>query len=182
MKNVIDQLRAAGVDEGAIASAVQEANRPQMWDRVSIGGIDVRVSDLVYHDVQLVLPRGVTSAVFLRPAPPLPSPPPDPRLVREQRRREIDAVLREDARRFPAFATARKCAVVAGFEECSTNAETLSSGVAQECPGTLAAAWLKTLHEYEAARGCAKAPSREVRSRFRAGAMIAAYERARSLP
>lgn len=35
---------------------------------------------------------------------------------RETRRREIDAVLREDARRFPAFAEARRAAVMAGLE------------------------------------------------------------------
>lgn len=35
------------------------------------------------------------------------------RAEREQRRREIDAVLREDARRFPAFAVARRAAVLA---------------------------------------------------------------------
>jgi hypothetical protein len=40
----------------------------------------------------------------------------DPRAAREQRRREIDAVLREDARRFPAFATARRAAVMAAEE------------------------------------------------------------------
>lgn len=35
---------------------------------------------------------------------------------REARRREIDAVLREDARRFPAFASARRAAVLAACE------------------------------------------------------------------
>jgi hypothetical protein len=53
-----------------------------------------------------------------RPSAPLLSIPfaVDPRTAREQRRREIDAVLREDARRFPAFATARRAAVMAAEE------------------------------------------------------------------
>ncbi len=42
--------------------------------------------------------------------------PPDPLIARARSRAEIDAVLREDARRWPAFATARRAAVMAACE------------------------------------------------------------------
>lgn len=64
-------------------------------------------------------------------------------------RREIDAILRDDARRFPAFAAARRAAVLA-FVEAEPDASAL--GVSDA---------IGMCHAYELRRGGARAPSRE---------------------
>jgi len=98
----------------------------------------------------------------------------DLRTEREQRRREIDAVLREDARRFPAFATARKCAVMA-------RAEALYGYGPDK-----ARANLDALRVYEERRGGGRTPSAEVAVLLDEADpsvrdFYAAYERARAL-
>jgi hypothetical protein len=105
--------------------------------------------------------------------------PPDPRAEREQRRREIDAVIAEDARRFPAFATARRAAVVAKCEGEPAH-DTMTT-----IHAPLASAMLGWLREYEEKRGAGRAPSEaanfHARVTFGTDAQ-AVYERARSLP
>jgi hypothetical protein len=106
--------------------------------------------------------------------------------ARDERRREIDAVLAEDARRFPAFATARRAAVMASCERPDPPR-------ADEVQTALAA-----FHAYENARGggwgdtSASAPFTDAWRILRdmsgdisipvAGTCWRAYERARSLP
>lgn len=104
------------------------------------------------------------------------TPKQDPLADREQRRREIDAVLREDARRFPAFATARRCAVLAVEERApDTNAGDARSILA-EC------------HAYEFhGRDGKRAPSAHALAVNKGrvpldGLAIVHYERARALP
>lgn len=102
---------------------------------------------------------------------------PDPRAEREARRREIDAALREDARRWPAFATARRCAVLAACE-------------GREPSPMVIGQILSDLHAYERwSRDGSREPSaaalawvqrREYGPEARAA--LAAYERARALP
>ncbi len=60
---------------------------------------------------------------------------------RENDRRAIDALLREDARRTPAFATARRAAVLAAYEDVP------------EMPADQTAAILRRCAEYEELRG-----------------------------
>jgi hypothetical protein len=102
--------------------------------------------------------------------------PPDPRAEREQRRREIDALLREDARRHPAFATARKCALLAALEDSEVHA-----GDVGHVP-----LFLAELRAYEAARGGGRTPSPLAVVGYTTDAedarILAAYERTRSLP
>lgn len=102
--------------------------------------------------------------------------------AREVRRREIDAVLAEDARRFPAFATARRSWMLAVYEKHERGGLGSSSEVATWAAGTLMIA-----HQYESERGGARTPRPEAlaihldrNGNRRAG--VAAYERARSLP
>lgn len=101
-------------------------------------------------------------------APPPPS--------REDERRAIDALLRDDARRTPAFATARRAAVLAYAEE-------------SPYMGTLEAKdMLRWCARYESIRGGMAKPSVEAqeyaedRSDYdAAGAAFNAYERARRM-
>lgn len=109
------------------------------------------------------------------------APKANPRAEREQRRREIDAVLREDARRFPAFATARRAAVMATYESAPPMPpeEMLPVGHAENI--------LRDCHRYEAKRGGMTKPSADaVKWAALAGGTyevaLAVYERARSLP
>jgi hypothetical protein len=81
-----------------------------------------------------------------------PAPKPDPRAERERRRREIDAVLAEDARRFPAFATARRAAVLAATEEFQMHGSDILTSTAERIVGQL--------HAYEALRGGMAKPSK----------------------
>lgn len=103
-----------------------------------------------------------------------PTSPPDSRNDREWRRRQIDAVLREDAQRFPAFAIARRCAVMAACERHQAENGPQSAEYMLEC-----------LRVYEASRGGGKAPS-ALAVRLRDGwgdpTIVDVYERARSLP
>jgi hypothetical protein len=103
---------------------------------------------------------------------------PDPRAERERRRREIDAVLAEDARRFPAFATARRCAVMAAYEAQPNLHESAAHDM------------LTNLRGYEDARGVGRDPWVRAADPFvgwgrRGGteraveAAVASYERAR---
>lgn len=118
------------------------------------------------------------------PMPPAPlawAPKPDPRAEREQRRREIDAELREDARRFPAFATARRAAVLAAYESAPPMPpeDMLPVGHTKNI--------LRDCHRYEAKRGGMTKPSADaVKWAALAGGTyemaLAVYERARSLP
>lgn len=94
------------------------------------------------------------------------------RLIRERNRRAIDALLAEDARRFPVFAEARRAAIVAAGERKADD-------MAAHAAGLLLAA----LREYE--DGCCDADGTIVRLgsvpwQFRH--CVAAYERARSAP
>lgn len=175
---------------------------PAQWDRVSIGGISCPVT-ITRSAVRGNSPdpigrtRGIYATVVdiqalnmpplsqaeadaladrlgLRPAPP------DPRAAREQRRRAISAVLAEDARRHPAFATARRCAVMAWAESFDMAFHALKDGA----PDAIGARpLLAGLHTYEARRGGMREP--------RAGAAddsginlryVAVYERSRGLP
>lgn len=101
---------------------------------------------------------------------------PDPRIARERQRAEIDVVLREDARRHPAFATARGAAVL-----CVCEGGPGFYGVTY--PSTVRA-MLGWLHEYEALRGGLTAPreaaARHARATFGDDA-CGHYERARGM-
>lgn len=98
--------------------------------------------------------------------------PSDPRVTRQ---REIDAILVEDASLHPAFAMARKAAVMAACEG-NVSASWTNAGWAQRV--------LALFHEYEAKRGGATRPAADA-TRFIEGQMaskpIAVYERYRSL-
>lgn len=104
---------------------------------------------------------------------------PDPRAEREARRREIDRVLAKDARRFPAFATARKCAVIAMFEDAPPvpPADLMDEVHVEQ--------WIVNLRDYEDLRGIGRAPSAAAQ-RYAQGNLhdmtVTVYERARSLP
>ncbi len=78
----------------------------------------------------------------------------DPRIARDRRRAEIDAVIREDARRFPAFATARMAAVMAACEMWGDDPQVLGSVRAMLING----GWL---HSYETRRGGRTKPSED---------------------
>jgi hypothetical protein len=102
----------------------------------------------------------------------------DPRAAREQRRREIDAVLREDARRFPAFATARRAAVMAAEEGHRPHLDRLP-------------AYLDGLRAYESAIAKGMRPARAKQEIPGVNEWVewgwcavgfAAYERARAMP
>jgi hypothetical protein len=91
-------------------------------------------------------------------------------------RRKVDAVLAEDGRRFPAFASARRCAVLADIET--------AGGWRQQIDVAVLCEQLRT---YEDARGGARRPAPEAVRRFTMGYAsrendLAAYERARALP
>jgi len=122
----------------------------------------------------------ITGAAVAIPATGAATAPPDPRAAREQRRREIDAVLREDARRFPAFATARRCAVMASVE---------AGVVLRLSDADNSAGWeefLADLRAYETVRGTARIaatfPGDWCDEEGVPSDAILAYERARSLP
>lgn len=111
------------------------------------------------------------------------APKPDPRTRREAQRREIDAVLREDARRSPAFAVARKCAVMGAFEDTPHTPKLHTDTAAELC---------SMLREYESERGGMRAPKagasaaiEEWGARFGirgiARDLVASYEIARGL-
>lgn len=97
------------------------------------------------------------------------TPKPDPRAEIEQRRRDIDAVLREDARRFPAFATARRAFVLSSFER------------SEPCPER-ARGMVAMCHTYERKRGGATRPSAEAAKYADGCNFFDDYERARGLP
>jgi hypothetical protein len=110
-----------------------------------------------------------------------PASPPDPRIAREAQRREIDAILHDDARRFPAFATARRCAVMAIFEGAPPVPPS------EKVRPSQAETVIAICHSYERERGGQREPSEA--SRGRHGRLlelyargIDAYERARALP
>jgi hypothetical protein len=89
--------------------------------------------------------------------------------TRDQRRREIDAILREDARAVPAFAKARLRAVVAVLDQRNN--------------ATLARDILAELHRYEAHRGGETRPRRDL-TRWLPAAVheaVEVYERSRGL-
>lgn len=109
------------------------------------------------------------------------------RLVEEKKpaadpKAEIDAVLREDARRYPAFATARRCAVMAACEWAAREWAEVSE---EPCPFAAADARLvlAACRSYEARRGVMKAPSEKAIawSLESYTASLDAYERARGL-
>jgi hypothetical protein len=96
-----------------------------------------------------------------------------PRDVRAERRREIDRVVAEDARRFPAFALARRAAVADAWE--GLPASDIRAGYTAEHV-------LAACHRYEALRGGLETPSREAMNfSVYYGETIVAYERARGL-
>lgn len=104
---------------------------------------------------------------------------PDPRAKRH--RREIDAVLAEDARQHPAFATARRCAALAEIEATEAGA----SPLLMPNGGRDVARMLRYLHQYEADRGGGRAPNQRASASAHevfAESTIRAYERARALP
>ncbi len=109
-------------------------------------------------------------------APPC-APWPDPRAAREQRRRDIDAVLREDARRYPAFAKARMAAVMAAAEPMGPFKPDYDIADVRH--------YLATCHAYEKLRGgMSKTSGAAADYRRRAASTAAAldaYERARGL-
>lgn len=78
---------------------------------------------------------------------------PSPVATKQARRREIDAIIADDAHRFPAFATARRAAVMAAFEGAPP--------VAPEdiVPVGHASNILRDCHRYEALRGGMTKPS-----------------------
>ncbi len=101
---------------------------------------------------------------------------PTEREQHEDLRREIDALLREDAREHPAFATARRCAVLAFCE-----------GAPPAPPSDLirpvdVASLLSRLHAYERVRGAGSRPSEAAEAMGVHVVAVAAYERARRLP
>ncbi len=96
--------------------------------------------------------------------------PPDPRIARARQRAEIDAVLREDARRFPAFATARRCVVVAAHEDPTCNL-----GAKQH------ARLLDELRRYEDLRGGLREPQAAANVCLLSAAEVGHYERARGM-
>jgi hypothetical protein len=113
------------------------------------------------------------------------------RLQREAARREVDDVLHEYARRYPAFATARRAAVMAAIEVAEM------AGVKGGYPMSLNDTLLLTRDtirgatRYEVNRGIGVEPSPRARDCFRLycgtledgefAAVVAAYERARGL-
>ncbi len=106
--------------------------------------------------------------------------PPDPRAEREQRRRAISAALAEDARRWPAFATARRAAVMAWYEGRDDTPMGNTEVVLALCVA------------YERERGGATRPSADADKRAKrstgcfgftkADVVLGHYERARALP
>ena len=96
------------------------------------------------------------------------------------RRMLVDDILRDDARRYPAFCVARKVAIVTAYE---------GDRVADDAAPDM----LAMLRTYEELRGCAKVPSRAAQdhaarwfhsggvNEFISNAIVSAYERARSL-
>ncbi|HSM93368.1 MAG TPA: hypothetical protein VLT47_10830 [Anaeromyxobacteraceae bacterium] len=96
-------------------------------------------------------------------------------VAREARRREIDAVLREDARAHPAFATARRCAVMAAVEAW----ERVKDG--REFSMVNVTCLVADLRRYEDARGGLTKPNTDA-GRGISYEVLAAYESARSLP
>lgn len=102
---------------------------------------------------------------------------------REMRRRAIDHVLAEDARRFPAFATARRCAVMACAEPPGPSIMTPAR----------ATALTDGLRAYEDARGglaapadgsvaaCMRVVEQEPGAILHTQVALHAYERARAL-
>jgi hypothetical protein len=95
------------------------------------------------------------------------------RVARELGRREIDEVLAADARACPAFATARRAAVLAYIE--ARPIDDVTHGLAN------LHRWLANLHRYEELRGGGRTPSREAWLGVRYF-WFSVYERARSLP
>lgn len=103
------------------------------------------------------------------------NPPLNPRAAA---RAAIDAILKEDARRFPAFATARKAAVLAAYEGAPP------FGPAKMVPVSHAASILRDCHRYEVIRGGMTKPSESAASWVKlAGGpfavALAVYERVR---
>ena len=92
-------------------------------------------------------------------------------------RAQLEALLVEDARKVPAFAMARKNAVLAGYEAATTRAPS-------RFVSTTAERFLRALHTYEAMRGGARTPSAKgtaFAEQVFSAAELSAYERARHL-
>lgn len=147
--------------------AIGDVREPAPWDRVTIGGVFKTLAaaglkvdtgalsdrlglrwapEATKEDVATLvraLPPGIDVRII------------DPRAEREQRRRAISAVLAEDARKFPAFATARRCAVMAAYESAPPMPPE------DMLPATHAANILRDCHRYEAKRGGMTKPSAE---------------------
>lgn len=196
---------------GPLATAAPQASESKAvaFDRVTIGGIEVpckAIAHPVYVGGEMIgTTRGVWEfewtvmagdlAPHLPSADPLCAPIPNAanlipqavaemqaqREIREARRREIDDVLREDARRHPAFATARRGAVMAAYEGAPPCAPE------DMVPVRHAENILRDCHRYETKRGGMTKPSAEAVdwARHAGGTFavaLAVYERARSLP
>jgi hypothetical protein len=104
------------------------AQQPEQWDRVTIGGVtlgaDQELAEPTAEQIERVreLTRGFLLKGYSVPEPRLPergvTVPAEPvaTATREARRREIDAILREDAHAVPAFAQARLRAAMAALD------------------------------------------------------------------
>jgi len=175
---------------GPLATAAKDAVREH--GRMTIGGVDVPVTSWTREPVtgagDTLIGKTAGRAEFsvdftLTPEEYAklcgivfgkPATKPDPRAERERRRRDIDAVLREDARRFPEFATARKCAVLGFFEDAEMNdrAADWTRGI------------LTKLRIYEEHRGGMREPSPKAIAVYGTGyldGVRATYERTRHL-
>jgi hypothetical protein len=104
---------------------------------------------------------------------PLAAPAAPPLSAKEQRRREIDAVLAEDKRQHPAFADARRAAVVAA-------SDTLDLTTKDACKAESVPCLLDYLMAYESKRGGGTLPSGIGHWCTVWQPAVAAYERARS--
>lgn len=168
-------------------------NNPQTYDRVTIGDLLAPVvippgttdvvaryfehADALFRHTLLgciVVPFTGIDIESIRDWNAAPTSPPDPRIARDKARAEIDAVLREDASRFPAFATARRCAVMS---ECEPMAHVGSENTGGRDAGRM----LAMLHRYEERRGGLTVPRAGAAAYAEGDPMFGHYERARGM-